>query len=165
MALDPNEAAKISAINDQITELRSAIRRDISWHAEMDDLVDQVKELMETTETWEFQFGSIGAQAVELLESKHAPTLKQQTDHKADNGQQSRLTTNSETFPQALICATMTGILRPGQSEPDEPLTMDEIKVLFASDVWTTNDKVRMFWVAREADAIGTALVGDMGNG
>jgi len=164
MANDPNESAEISDLNDSISEIRRLKRE--GWAAKAAEVADEVQKRLSSIPCWEFHFASIGAQAVELLESKHPATAKQQNDHRADNGADSRLTTNPDTFPQALLAAAMTGVLPPGETDMRPPLTLDEVKVLFASDAWTGNDKVRMFWKAREADATSTmVLLEDAGNG
>ena len=166
MAADPNQAARLAELRDELGELKQTIRRDAGWTDKIAEKTAEVDEFVDTIEVWEFIFESVGSQAIEQLEAKHPPTAKQQAEHRAENGNDTRLTTNPETFPQVLLAATMTGIVKPGESEISPPLTFDEIKVLFASEAWTQNDKVRMFWRAREADATTTQmLIGDLGNG
>lgn len=162
MLCDPNEAAEVNQIREQIAALR--YDRSTGWTHEVAKLKTEMDGKLSAAESWEFHFASIGAQAVEGLEAKHPPTPKQQLEHRADNGADSRLTTNQDTFPQVLLAACMTGVTKPDGSDA-AALTLDEISVLFASDAWTSNDKVRMFWAAREADQTVTAvLVDDMGN-
>lgn len=172
LAADPERAVELQEARRLAVAKRSRADRSTS-EADIvaaEEAESAHNELLAETETFTFVFGGVGAAKRDELEVAHPPTADQQKRHQRDNpsvdGKQvPALTFNLDTYPPALIAASLRVLIAPDGSEVG-PLTESQVRTLFESSGWTDADRAQLFMAALNADQVVTKIETEaLGNG
>jgi hypothetical protein len=142
IVLDPDAAEALEDAQSayELAKLRlEAAPKDGARLDDLDHAANAVEEAKEraAAETVVFVFQAIGRIAWDELVTAHRPTDKQRTDHRRTGGQ-GELEWNPETFPPALVAASLV--------EP--ALSSDDVRALWDDSRWNLAELMALFTAA-----------------
>lgn len=168
MAANPSDALKLAELRREAMSARAIAERNPSDETASQAASDAALEhdaFLESIDVFTFEFRAIGASTRDELETGHPPTAAQQQKHKRDQPDAPALTYNPETYPAAMIAASLVSMTSP-DGQTTGRLSEAQVRTLFESDGWTDADRAQLFVTALQADQVITKVEAEaLGNG